>query len=95
MRTTKPSSWAPPSKGSLKLNTDAVVKKELGIVGLGRVIRDDKGEVLGAFSRRILGNFEIAMAECLVIHVGLVFALERGLHPQEIESDTLNVIRAL
>ena len=51
MLAAKPNSWAPPSKEFLKLNTDAAVKKELGMVGLGGIIRDAKGEVLGAFSR--------------------------------------------
>ena len=48
-----------------------------------------------AFSRRVYGHFEIPLAKYMAIHTGLVFALESGLYPQEIESGALNVVRAI
>ncbi|KAK3205687.1 hypothetical protein Dsin_019733 [Dipteronia sinensis] len=38
-----PAFWSPPMAGTLKLNTDASVKKGSSMFGVGEVIRDDKG----------------------------------------------------
>lgn len=43
--------WRPPSPGHLKLNSDAALFSD-DTVGLGFVIRNDRGEVMAAGSRR-------------------------------------------
>lgn len=91
----RPTHWSPPSPGSLKLNTDAAINTELGVVGLGGVIRDEYGNVLGAFAKRYMGRVDAHLAESLAIRAGLVFALESGLRVKELESDALNVIQAI
>ena len=90
-----PATWRPPAAGLLKLNTDAAVVNEGGVTGLGGVIRDTEGEVLGAFSKRVQGCLDVQTAECLAIRAGLIFAMESGLRVAEVESDALNVVRAI
>ena len=63
-----------------------------GVTGLGGVIRDTDGEVLGAFAKRIQGCLDVQMAECLAIRSGLIFALDSGIQDDEVESDALNAI---
>ena len=54
--------WTPPSDGWYKVNVDEVVFNELGSCGIGIVIRNDRGEIMGAMSKRMdipLGALEV------------------------------------
>ena len=45
--------WERPPKGVAKLNTDGALYTHSGSAGCGGVVRDDKGEWMAGFSRRI------------------------------------------
>ena len=45
--------WTPPSEGWYKVNMDRVVFKGLGSCGIGIVIRNERGEIMGAMSKRL------------------------------------------
>ncbi|KAK2635282.1 hypothetical protein Ddye_030074 [Dipteronia dyeriana] len=64
------------------------------LVGLGIVIRDCLGFVLGASAQRVAANFSYQIVEALEIFRGLTFAVESGLLPI-IESDALEVVNLI
>ena len=45
--------WTPPSEGWYKVNMDRAVFKGLGSCGIGIVIRNERGEIMGAMSKRL------------------------------------------
>ena len=46
------SGWQSPPKSKFKLNFDAAIFSDLGCLGMGVIIRNEKGEVMGAISAR-------------------------------------------
>lgn len=62
--------WQPPPPGFLKFNTDGASKGKLGMVGYGRVIRDEKGNIVVIFHSH-LGNATNNMVELLAIKKSL------------------------
>ena len=51
--TPPPKRWSPPSPGWYKVNVDGVVFRDRGKIGVGVVIRNDRGELMGAMSQKI------------------------------------------
>lgn len=89
------STWIPPLSNVFKVNVDAVVFTSQRAVGVGVIIRDDKGRLEAAMSKKIqalLGDVEV---EAMVHEVGLVFAKDIGIHNLIMEGDSLIIHRAL
>ena len=55
--------WTPPPQGMYKVNVDAVVFKEQRCYGIGVVIRNDKGQMMGALCKKIPLPWEALEAE--------------------------------
>ena len=64
-------------------------------IGVGGVIRDAHGEVLGAFTKQVQGIFEPLMAELIAIRTGLMFARDIGIMAHVIESDCIGAVQAI
>lgn len=86
-------SWKAPDPGCLKLNVDAFMREGSPTVGLGvgAIIRDESGFVLGAMAKPVPGCFSPFVTECLALREGLIFAADSGLQVQMIETDALCV----
>ncbi|KAF2287951.1 hypothetical protein GH714_003434 [Hevea brasiliensis] len=69
--------WSFPSPHCYNLNTDASVSS-LVVVGLGAVIRNDKGEVMVASVNSIFANWDPTLAEIHAINFGLDLAIQTG-----------------
>lgn len=66
--------WRPPSLRWYKVNIDGAILKELGHCGIGVVVQNDKGQIMGALSKLLpypLGALEI---EAKAIEIGTIFA---------------------
>ncbi|KAK2642703.1 hypothetical protein Ddye_024466 [Dipteronia dyeriana] len=87
--------WQPPNIVFYKLNTDAAFDVNSQRVGLGMIIRDHLGFVLGASAQTVVANFCPQIAEALAIFRGLTFVVESGLIPVVIESDALEVVNII
>ncbi|KAK2650302.1 hypothetical protein Ddye_017791 [Dipteronia dyeriana] len=88
-------SWKPPPAGMVKLNTDASVKEGHNLIGLGMVLRDNRGRVLVAASKTVQGNFSAEIGEILALREGLGLAKQHGLFRCWVELDVANVVAAI
>ncbi|KAK2651386.1 hypothetical protein Ddye_011242 [Dipteronia dyeriana] len=66
--------WLAPPSDLLKLNTAATIRKDSRTIGLGAVIRDDKGKVIVTRSRLMLGSFKSEIGNFLALHEDLLLA---------------------
>ncbi|GMN72596.1 hypothetical protein TIFTF001_054756 [Ficus carica] len=85
--------WLPPQLGYLKLNVDASVSPRSDHIGIGAVIRDEKGRILGAMAKSMEGTFSPFLAECIALREGLMLAKELESATLVVETDAINVIR--
>ncbi|GMN50234.1 hypothetical protein TIFTF001_019407 [Ficus carica] len=88
-------SWKAPDPGCLKLNVDALVREGSPTVGLGAIIREESGFVLGAMAKPIPGCFSPFVTECLALREWLIFAADSGLQVQKIETNAFKVVNSL
>ena len=87
--------WRPPKPGWYKVNTDGATFDDIKCFGVGVVIRNERGEIMGALSKKFmlpLGGLE---AEAKAIEDGVVLAWDLRLKDIIIESDALLVTNYL
>ena len=77
------------------MNYDGAIFKEIGAAGLGVVIRDAEGNVIGALSERIPLPLAVATVEALACRRVALFALELCIFDATFEGDSLIVTLAL
>ena len=57
--------WQPPLEGLYKANFDAAYFGNLGMAGIGVVVRDSEGEIIAALSQQIHEPHSVDAAEAL------------------------------
>lgn len=72
--------WCPLQQGRYKINLDKAVFSAQNIVGVGMLIRDEEGRVIGACSRKIMAPLEAVEAEAKAFEFGLQFAKDMLIH---------------
>ncbi|OMO72757.1 hypothetical protein CCACVL1_17615 [Corchorus capsularis] len=87
--------WSPPAVGSWKINTDAAFDKDLGVAGLGAVLRDFEGRVLCSIIKKMHFIQDPLFAVLYAIQLGLQLARSEGFLTCVIESDCLLAITAI
>ena len=87
--------WSPPPPNWYKVNVDRAVFKEQGSIGVGVVIRNAQGEVVGAMSKKISRPLGVIEVEARAMEVGILFAWDLGLKNIVAEGDSLAVVQAL
>ena len=79
-----------------KLNTGASYSfQQNGNTGLGMVIRDPTGVVVGSKVIKGLSHMEVERAEAIAIREGLIFALSLNFKKLLVESDSLSIINKI
>ena len=87
--------WIPPIPDQFKINFDGAVFSDLDAVGLGVVVRDSRGKVLGAVAERIPIPNSPAIVEALACRRAMIFARELSLPDAIFEGDAELIIKAL
>ena len=84
--------WSPPPQRIFKLNFDGVAKGNSGLAGIGGVIRNSEGSILGVFWGAI-GETTNNMAEIKVLMIGPDMVRTNGWQPTIVEGDSLIIIQ--
>ena len=90
-----PQQWQPPDEVTFKVNFDDAVFKSCNQAGLGVIVRDWRGEAIGALSTSVPTTQTIVELEAFTCHRVVLFAMELGLQDVVFEGDSLQVIQAL
>ncbi|KAL5540285.1 hypothetical protein UlMin_042768 [Ulmus minor] len=87
--------WKPPEMGIVKINTDAAWCNRTKKFGLGVVIRDHSGSILGSAATPVSSFVSVDVAEGWALERGARLAKYLGFSAIELESDCLGVVMAL
>lgn len=87
--------WRPPSPNKFKINVDGAIFVARKAVGVGVIIKDDKGRIEGAMSKKIHAPLGAMEAEAKAFEVGIQFAKDIGIQNVILEGDSLLVYKAL
>ncbi|KAL5550543.1 hypothetical protein UlMin_000719 [Ulmus minor] len=87
--------WQAPICGWVKVNSDAAWCSKQKKFGLGAIIRDSTGKVLGSVATPIFASVSVAVAEAWAMERGAALAKQLGFLTVVLESDCLAVIKAL
>lgn len=72
---------------SSKVNVDGVVFAQHKAVGIGVIVRDDRGRIEAAISKRIDASLGAVEAKAMSYEIGLIFAKDIGIQEFVIERD--------
>lgn len=94
-RDAQPEFWKPPLSGKFKVNIDGAVFACQNATGVGVLIRDEEGNIIGAFSKKFWALLKVVEIEAEAVEVGLQFAKDLSIQDFILEGDSLLVINAL
>ena len=87
--------WSPPLANVFNVNVDAAVFARQKAVGVGVIVRDEKGRLEAALCKKIQAPLGAMEAEAMAHEAGLVFAKDIGIHNIILEGDSLIIHNAL
>ncbi|KAL5556780.1 hypothetical protein UlMin_039016 [Ulmus minor] len=87
--------WKPPEMGMVKINTDAAWCRCMKKFGLGVVIRDHSGSILGSAATPIFSSVSVDVAKGWALERGAKLAMQLGFPTVKLEYDCLGVVTAL
>ncbi|XP_042944638.1 uncharacterized protein LOC122278523 [Carya illinoinensis] len=89
-----PQTWKKTPEGNYKLNWDASLNTTKGLVGIGAIIRDSCGRVLGTLRARREIILSPYAAEAYAL-MAILFCKESGINEILLEGDSLQVVKKL
>ena len=79
--------WVPSLGNVFKVNVDGVVFAQHKAVGIGVIVRDDRGKIKATISKRIDAPLGAVEAKSMSYEIGLIFAKDIGIQEFVIEGD--------
>ena len=95
IRPVSPVRWIPPIFPLYKVNFDGAFFSKTGAAGLGVVMRDHSGNVIGAMTERVRIPSSPAVVEALACRRALFFAKELSIFEVSVEGDAEFIIKAI
>uniref|UniRef100_A0A803PFL5 RNase H type-1 domain-containing protein n=1 Tax=Cannabis sativa TaxID=3483 RepID=A0A803PFL5_CANSA len=87
--------WKPPPMNLLKMNVDAATNSKTLTLGIGAVVRNYKGEIMAALSKKVQGCFQSDEMEAKTLFHILNWASQNQMSITMVETDALRVSSAL
>ncbi|XP_042978388.1 uncharacterized protein LOC122309093 [Carya illinoinensis] len=87
--------WTTPPEGIYKLNWDAAINQSLGLMGIGPILRNYNGQVLGTIRARRNINLSPFIAEAYAMMMDVLFYKEASFHSVIFEGDSLQVVERM
>jgi ribonuclease HI len=87
--------WKPPVEGRYKVNYDGAIFRNTNEAGLGVIIRNARGEVMGSLCQRVPFPHSIEAVEASAARCAIQFAKDLGLMEIDLEGDSKIVVDAL
>ncbi|XP_042956310.1 uncharacterized protein LOC122292152 [Carya illinoinensis] len=94
-RTQNEQKWRKPPVGRYKLNWDAALDTSRGLTGIGALVRDWNGKVLGSVRTYRQLNLSPLSAEAYALMVAIQFCKDHGFTNIICEGDSLQVVRKM
>ncbi|XP_042944732.1 uncharacterized protein LOC122278619 [Carya illinoinensis] len=92
---TESAKWRKPIEGKYKLNWDASINDSRGLIGIGTIIRDSYGRVLGTLRARRNMKLSPFAAEAYALMIAVLFSKEASFSEVHLEGDSLQVVEKL
>ncbi|XP_027166351.1 uncharacterized protein LOC113766348 [Coffea eugenioides] len=87
--------WRPPSRGTIKLNTNAAFSQNLERTGIGVVARNAEEELMKVWARAEVKRSEPRVEEAAAIRMGMQMAWKANWRAVELQSDCKDVVDML
>ncbi|XP_073015691.1 uncharacterized protein [Primulina eburnea] len=93
--TNSPKTWIAPPLNHLRLDVDAAYNETSGSFAIGGVVRNDEGQPMLAFGKKITKPQSVLLAELTAIAEGLLLVQDHHLQLNQICSDSLLAVQAV
>jgi ribonuclease HI len=87
--------WTPPAEGRYKVNYDGAIFSTTNDAGLGVIIRNARGEVMGSLCQRVPFPHSVEAVEASAARCAIQFAKDLGIMEIDLEGDSKTVVDAL
>jgi ribonuclease HI len=87
--------WNPPAQGRYKVNYDGAIFSDSNAAGIGVIIRNHQGEVMGSLSQRFPFPHSVEAVEASAARSAIQFARDLGFTKIDLEGDSKTVVEAL
>ncbi|KAK3205020.1 hypothetical protein Dsin_019066 [Dipteronia sinensis] len=87
--------WKPSEEGFFKIDSDAATDYKNRLIGFGVIIRDGSGQVKFAAAQNVKAMWSPLVAEAMAVKRGILMALDSGLMPVQVETDSLQLVKLI
>ncbi|XP_042970991.1 uncharacterized protein LOC122303306 [Carya illinoinensis] len=87
--------WVKPPPGSYKMNWDVATNNRKGIIGIGAIMRDNHGQVIGTIQAKRVLHVNAFSREAYAMMMSVFFCKEISVFTFILEGDAMQVVNLL